>query len=188
MIDAMLKLSRLTKMEYLPGQVEFSKLVEEVLQELALTEPNRCVKTVVEPDLTVTGDADLLKILMSNLIGNAWKYSARSEQACIEFGIMTSSHVPVYFVRDNGAGFDMNQVGKLFQVFTRLHDHSEFSGSGIGLVTAQRIITRHAGRIWAEGAVGCGATFYFTLAPAEKMQRSSDTENSVSISLSSRER
>jgi light-regulated signal transduction histidine kinase (bacteriophytochrome) len=106
-----------------------------------------------------------MKILIANLITNAWKYSSRTEQARIEFGVITDGPSPVYYVRDNGIGFDMKDADRLFRVFTRLHDPTQFSGSGIGLATVQRIIARHGGRIWAEGEVGRGATFFFTLAP-----------------------
>jgi light-regulated signal transduction histidine kinase (bacteriophytochrome) len=120
---------------------------------------------VVAPGVMAVGDESLLRIVVSNLINNAWKYTSRTGQPRIEFGFMTDGPVPVYFVRDNGTGFDMKDVNKLFRVFTRLHDPTQFSGSGIGLATVQRIIARHGGRIWAEGEAGCGATFFFTLAP-----------------------
>ena len=165
MIDAMLNLSRLTRMDYKPVAVDVSQLVGDVLRELLLAEPERSVDTVVSPEVMATGDAGLLKILLGNLLGNAWKYSVGSETARIEFGVQFDGQVPVYFVRDNGVGFDMKDAEKLFRVFTRLHDNSQFIGSGIGLALAQRIVARHGGRIWAEGEVGAGATFFFTLAP-----------------------
>jgi light-regulated signal transduction histidine kinase (bacteriophytochrome) len=122
----------------------------------------------VAPGVTVHGDESLLKVLMANLISNAWKFSSRTEMSRIEFGVLAEGSAPVYFVRDNGTGFNMKDADKLFRVFTRLHDPTQFSGSGIGLATVQRIITRHGGRIWAEGEVGRGATFFFTLAPDVK--------------------
>jgi PAS domain S-box-containing protein len=163
MIDAMLNLSRLSRMDYNPVPVNISLCVEEILREHTLAESERSVESIVTRDVMATGDAGLIKILLGNLIGNAWKYSAGSETARIEFGLLSDGQVPVYFVRDNGVGFDMKDADKLFRVFTRLHDNSRFSGSGIGLAIAQRIIARHGGRIWAEGEPGAGATFFFTL-------------------------
>lgn len=164
MIDAMLKLSRLSGMEFSAGEVNLSILAEDAIRELMLAEPERKVEAVVTPGLTVTGDAGMLKILMNNLIGNAWKYTARTESARLEFGVSNQGRGPVYYIRDNGAGFDMKDVSKLFRVFSRLHDASQFCGTGIGLATSQRIVLRHGGRIWAEGEVGRGAAFFFTLA------------------------
>ena len=114
----------------------------------------------------VFGDFSLLKILMTNLLNNAWKYSSRQSQARIEFGVNMDGPTPVYFVKDNGAGFDMEKVDQLFRVFRRLHDPAQFSGTGVGLATVQRIVVRHGGRIWAEAEPGRGATFFFTLQPA----------------------
>jgi PAS domain S-box-containing protein len=165
MIDAMLKLSQLARIDVMPVEVSLSAMVEGLLRDLAQAEPERTIEMVIEPDVKVIGDAQLLKILVSNLINNSWKYSAGTEHTRIEFGTMNGTSCPVYFVRDNGTGFDMKDSGKLFRVFTRLHEHSQFSGSGIGLATVQRVIARHGGRIWAEGEVGRGATFFFTLAP-----------------------
>ena len=165
MIDAMLKLSRLARTDFIPSEVDLSAVVVDVVHELTEAEPKRVVDLIVASGVTAVGDANMLKILISNLINNAWKYSARSEHARIEFGVDNTGPLPVYFVRDNGAGFDMKDVDKLFRVFTRLHDPSQFSGSGIGLATVQRVIARHGGRVWAEGELGQGATFFFTLSP-----------------------
>ena len=165
MIDAMLKLAQLARAVFSPEPVSLTAICQESLNNLRLAEPGRDVEVTVAPGVTVLGDKSLLKILMTNLISNAWKYSSRSGPARIEFGVMTDDPSPVYFVRDNGTGFDMKDVDKLFRVFTRLHDPTQFSGSGIGLATVQRIVTRHGGRIWAEGEVGHGSTFFFTLAP-----------------------
>ena len=165
MLDAMLKLSRLARADFTPVEVDLSAIVEGVLRDLTQAEPKRAINVVIAPEVLVIGDAQLLKILVSNLINNAWKYSARQERACIEFGVLVNDSLPVYFVRDTGVGFDMKDADKLFRVFTRLHDPSQFSGSGIGLATVQRVVARHGGRAWAEGEVGRGASFYFTLAP-----------------------
>jgi PAS domain S-box-containing protein len=165
MIDAMLKLAQLSRACFSPEAVNLTEICREHLDSLLQADPARAVEVTLAPGVTVLGDESLLRILMANLINNAWKYSSRTGQARIEFGVMTDGPAPVYFVRDNGTGFDMKDADKLFQVFTRLHDPTQFSGSGIGLATVQRIITRHGGRIWAKGKVGCGATFFFTLAP-----------------------
>lgn len=163
MIDSLLLLAKLSRAEYTPDSVNLSDIAESVVQELRLSEPDRMVQTIIEKDVIAGGDACLLKILMTNLIGNAWKYSSRTADALIEFGTCPAGSVPIYFVRDNGAGFDMKHADKLFSVFSRLHDASQFSGTGIGLATVQRIVTRHGGRIWAEAETGRGATFFFTL-------------------------
>jgi light-regulated signal transduction histidine kinase (bacteriophytochrome) len=117
----------------------------------------------IRPGVVVIGDGQLLRIALQNLLENAWKFSSKEPGARIEFGMVQASGEPAYFVRDNGAGFDMTYAGRLFGPFQRLHSQHEFPGSGIGLATVQRIIHRHGGRVWAEGLVGQGATFYFTL-------------------------
>jgi PAS domain S-box-containing protein len=165
MIDVMLDLAQLSQVNFSPEPVNLTAICQEHLICLSQADQGRSVEVIVAPGVTAVGDENLLKILMANLINNAWKYSSRTEQARIEFGVMTDGPVPVYFVRDNGIGFDMKNVDKLFRVFARLHDPTQFSGNGIGLATAHRIITHHGGRIWAEGEVGRGATFFFTLAP-----------------------
>jgi PAS domain S-box-containing protein len=164
MIGAMLNLAQLARADFLPGEVDLSALCHEQLISLRQMEPERVVEVMITPDVVVPGDESLLKILVSNLISNAWKYSASTGQARIEFDVIQEGAGPVFFVRDNGSGFDMKDVDKLFRAFIRLHDPAQFSGCGIGLATVQRIITRHGGRIWAESEVGRGATFFFTLA------------------------
>jgi PAS domain S-box-containing protein len=163
MIDALLHLAQLTRVDIVPVSVNLSEIAESVLKELALESPERTVKTVIGPDIIAAGDSRLLKMVMINLLANSWKYSAHSDEAKIEFGVAPSETGPVYYVRDNGAGFNMKDASKLFRVFTRLHDSSEFEGTGIGLATVQRIILRHGGKIWAEAISGAGATFFFTL-------------------------
>jgi light-regulated signal transduction histidine kinase (bacteriophytochrome) len=162
MIDAMLMLSRLARTDFFPAQVNLSSIVAGVLRDLTLAEPKRAVNLNIAPDVSAIGDARMLKILIGNLLNNSWKYCGRTEVTCIEFGVLESE---VYFIRDNGVGFDMKDADKLFRVFKRLHDASQFSGNGIGLATVQRVIERHGGRVWAESEVGLGATFFFTLAP-----------------------
>jgi light-regulated signal transduction histidine kinase (bacteriophytochrome) len=126
-------------------------------------EPDRDVETVVPQELIVEGDPRLLRVVLDNLLGNAWKFSRKLARAKIEIGATGSSGPQTYFVRDNGAGFDMTYAAKLFGVFQRLHSETEFEGTGIGLATVQRIINRLGGRVWAEGAVDRGSAFYFTL-------------------------
>jgi light-regulated signal transduction histidine kinase (bacteriophytochrome) len=136
------------------------------LARLASTEPDRNVQADVAEGMRVRGDATLLAIVLDNLFSNAWKYTSRSATAQIHFASQRQGADTVYFVRDNGAGFDMAFADKLFRPFQRLHSAQEYPGTGIGLATVARIIHRHGGRVWAEGQVGKGATFFFTLAPA----------------------
>jgi PAS domain S-box-containing protein len=163
LIDDLLKLSRLSRSEMHQEQVDLSTLAEEIAAELQQTQPERHVEFVISHGLTANGDRQLLKIALENLLGNAWKFTGKRQQARIEVGITRNGGKKTYFVRDNGAGFDMNYADKLFGAFQRLHDTADFPGIGIGLATTQRIIHRHGGNIRAEGAVGEGATFYFTL-------------------------
>jgi light-regulated signal transduction histidine kinase (bacteriophytochrome) len=169
LIDDLLKLSRITRSELKREDTDLSAVASEVIEELRKQEPGRNVQCTIEPGLIVWGDARLLRIVLDNLLGNAWKFTSKRPEARIEFGRQMQNGEPVYFVRDNGAGFDMAYAEKLFGAFQRLHDTSEFPGTGIGLATAQRIIHKHGGRIWAEGAVEQGATFYFTLEARENL-------------------
>jgi signal transduction histidine kinase len=170
LIDDLLKLSRITRGELVREPVDLSQLVGSVVEELRQAEPGRRVEVVIQGGVRAEGDARLLRVALENLFGNAWKFTSRREQARIEFGTAGSVGLgrgqadrTVFFVRDNGAGFDPAYAAKLFGVFQRLHLPAEFPGTGIGLATVQRIIHRHRGRIWAEGAVDEGATFLFTL-------------------------
>jgi light-regulated signal transduction histidine kinase (bacteriophytochrome) len=135
----------------------------------------------ITPNLKARGDPGLLQAVLENLLNNAWKFTAKREQAEIEFGSKHENDETIYFIRDNGAGFDMTYVGKLFGAFQRLHAMTEFSGTGIGLATVQRIINRHGGRIWAEGAVNQGATFFFTLPAFERAKPEAIPEEKESL-------
>lgn len=163
LIDDLLRLSRVTRDKLKRGPVNLSLLAEEVLDELRSAHPERVVTTRVEPNLMITADRNLLRIAMSNLLRNAWKFSSRNASATIEFGVLRNSDQTVYFVQDDGAGFDMRYAGRLFGAFHRLHRASEFEGTGIGLAIVSRILLRHGGRIWAEAEIDKGATFFFTL-------------------------
>ena len=163
LIDDLLNLSRVTRQEMRAETVMLSALAHDVAEELRKTQPQRAVEFRIQENLQAQGDAHLLGIALQNLLDNAWKYTAKHAHARIEFGLVERQGEAVYFVRDDGAGFDMAYAGKLFGAFQRLHNETEFPGIGIGLATVQRIIHRHGGRIWAESAPEQGATFYFTL-------------------------
>ena len=167
LIDDLLRLSRVSRAQMEHGPVDLSAAAKAVLAELRQQEPGRSVTTRVQEGLAATGDPHLLRIALDNLLGNAWKYSGRTEGARIEMGIAETGEGRAFFVKDNGAGFDMAYAHKLFGVFQRLHSAEEFPGTGIGLATVARIVHRHGGRIWAKGEPGKGATFYFTL-PEDK--------------------
>lgn len=163
LIEDLLKLSQITRGEIHYRAVNLSALAKAVAKELQETQPGRQVEFVIADGVVVDADQHFLKIALENLLGNAWKFSRNCPNARIEFGVTQHGGKSAYFVRDNGVGFDMAFANKLFGVFQRLHSVNEFEGTGIGLATVQRIIHRHGGRIWAEGAIGQGATFYFTL-------------------------
>jgi signal transduction histidine kinase len=163
LISDLLNLSRITRVEMKHEKVDLSAMVKRKASRLQETQPDRQVEFIIAEGLYVNGDEGLLRVAMNNLLGNAWKFTEKHSQARIEFGITKNDSGHVYFVRDDGTGFDMTYVDKLFGAFQRLHSLSEFEGTGIGLATVQRIIHRHGGRIWAKGAVEQGATFYFTL-------------------------
>jgi PAS domain S-box-containing protein len=162
-IDALLELSRVIRSEIRFEQVDLSEMAQKIVTELQERQPERQVDFIITPGLIVNGDSRLLQLVLENLLGNAWKFTGKQSDAKIEFGIMQPEGERVYFVRDNGAGFEKAYADKLFSAFRRLHSPEEFSGIGIGLATVKRIIHRHGGRVWAEGEVGKGATFYFTL-------------------------
>jgi light-regulated signal transduction histidine kinase (bacteriophytochrome) len=186
LIEGMLALSRVTRTEIRCTRVDLSALARAAADELQQREPGRAVEFVIAENLVVEADPRLVRTVLENLMGNAWKFTVGRPLARIEFGAMAGGRWPVaevpsggvahqgsligdrnservFFVRDNGAGFDMAYVHKLYGVFQRLHSQEEFKGTGIGLATVQRIIQRHGGRTWAEGRVGEGATFYFAI-------------------------
>ena len=171
LIDALLQLSRVSRAEMQKSLVNLTTLAQTIVTRLQATQPEHQVEAVIQPGLTAQGDATLLEIVLTNLLGNAWKFSGARQPARIEFGRLPTLSSPteedkekvVYFVRDNGVGFDMAYAKKLFGAFQRMHKASQFPGTGIGLATVQRIIHRHGGRVWAEAQVDRGATFYFTL-------------------------
>lgn len=163
LIDDLLKLSRLGRAELRPASVDLAALAREVVDELRRREPERQVEVILPDRLCITGDRQLLRAALDNLIGNAWKFTRKTPAARVELGRAPAGGGAAYFVRDNGAGFEMEYVGQLFTPFKRLHDEKDFEGTGIGLATVQRVVARHGGRVWAEGAPGRGATFWFTL-------------------------
>ncbi len=163
LIDALLGLSRVSRSEFRPARVNLSALVRAAAAELRSAEPARPLDLVIQEGVWVTADPALSRVLLDNLIGNAWKFTSRTARARIEFGASGGNGSRELFLRDNGAGFEMSHAAKLFAPFQRLHTQAEFPGTGIGLATVQRIVHRHGGRIRAEGKVGEGAAFYFTL-------------------------
>ncbi len=165
LIDDLIKLSRVTRTELKPETVSLSTMVESIFKDLQEAEPQRRVNIHITPGLTTAGDPRLLHVALKNLADNAWKFTSKMPQADIEFGTENNGDGPVYHLRDNGVGFDPHYAHKLFTAFQRLHDASEFPGTGIGLATVKRVITKHGGRIWVDGAPGQGTTFYFTLRP-----------------------
>jgi len=164
LIDALLLLARVTRTDLKPQRVNLSRLAQTVMMELAAAHPNEMVAAVVQEQIFGDADPELVRVLLENLLGNAWKFVSKTGSPRVEFGAEVQQGSLAYFVRDNGAGFDPAFADKLFVPFQRLHSAAEFPGTGIGLATVARIVTRHHGRVWADGAVNRGATFYFTLA------------------------
>jgi len=163
LIDDLLDLSRVTRSEMHRREVNLSELAGTILANVAAEAPGRAVKMHIAPDLKAHADAGLMRVLLENLLGNAWKFTGNRADARIEFGRAMHDGQEAFFVRDNGAGFDMTYSKRLFGAFERLHAQTEFEGTGIGLATAQRIVHRHGGRIWAEGRIDRGATFFFVI-------------------------
>lgn len=162
MLEGLLRLARIHRAEFHRVAVELSTVARDILDRLRAAEPTRAIEVVVPDGLAAEADPALVTAALEALLLNAWKFTGGRERARIEVGVQ-SANPPVYFVRDNGVGFDMRYAGKLFGPFQRLHSEREFEGAGIGLAAARHIIRRHGGRIWAEGAPNGGATFYFTL-------------------------
>jgi light-regulated signal transduction histidine kinase (bacteriophytochrome) len=167
LIDGLLLLAHLTRRAMQRRSVDLVPIVHDIVTRLRSSDPERAVDLVVPDSLVADADPRLVRSLLENLLGNAWKFTNKTAGPRIEVGTVATGEpqASAFFVRDNGAGFDMAFVGKLFGPFQRLHANTEFPGDGIGLATSQRIVQRHGGRIWAEGAVDAGATFYFTLPP-----------------------
>jgi len=167
LIDDLLRLSQVGQRVMKPERVDMSEMAAGVARELQAADASRRVEWAIQPDLIATGDAGLLRIVLENLLGNAWKYTGKRESARIEFGFAVDGDKEGFFVGDNGVGFDMKYADRLFIAFQRLHSPAEFPGTGIGLATVSRIIHRHGGRIWAEGKVGEGSRFSFSLGREE---------------------
>ncbi len=169
LIDDLLTLARVTRSDMNRGTIELSRIASRICNDFQQSQPERLVEFTIQPSIVVQGDGHLLQVILENLISNAWKFTSKNPQSKISFGaIPQNNDLPtVYFVRDDGAGFDMAYADKLFGPFQRLHGVNDFPGNGIGLATVQRIVHRHGGRAWAEGALDQGATFYFTLAEEE---------------------
>ncbi len=167
LIDALIELARLGRAAMNRVPVDLSRLAEEIRREICEAHPQRTAQWSIQPGLRANADPMAAKVILSNLLRNAWKFTRAREEASIAFGAITREGPRVFFVRDNGVGFDMAYSGKLFGAFQRLHSASQYEGTGIGLATVQRLVHRHGGRIWAEARLGEGAVFYFTLGEAE---------------------
>lgn len=163
LIDALLELSRISRSQLGRHKVDLSAVAQAVVEDLRRRDTTRRLGASIAPDLSVEADGRLMRILLDNLIGNAWKFTAKTELPLVEVGKEHRDGENVFFVRDNGAGFDMTYVDRLFTPFQRLHSERDYAGTGIGLATVRRIVERHGGRIWAESTPGNGATFYFTI-------------------------
>jgi light-regulated signal transduction histidine kinase (bacteriophytochrome) len=168
LVDDLLMLSQVTRMEMRRESVDLTALARAIGSDLRQREPAREIELVLQPDVVVLGDQPLLQAALFNLLDNAWKFTGKHPKARIEFGQKDQDGDTVYFVRDDGVGFDMASSSRLFEAFQRLHSTSEFPGSGVGLATVSRIVKRHGGRLWAEASPEKGATFYFSLAPEKQ--------------------
>ena len=162
LVDGLLQMARLTRAELEREEVDASQLARSVAESLRQREPERAVSFRIQDDVRVNADPRLLRAVLENLISNAWKFTKKHERATIEFGVTSQNGSSALFVRDDGAGFEPSAASKMFRAFQRLHSREEFEGTGIGLATVERIVQRHGGKIWAEGDVEKGATFYFT--------------------------
>ena len=163
LIDDLLKLARVSRGDFIRESLDLTAMAEDVVADLRSNEPERDLEISILPGMVAQGDSRLMRIALENLLSNAWKYTSKKQETRIEFGLCHQADEDCFYIKDNGAGFDMTYADKLFGAFQRLHDTHEFSGTGIGLATVQRIIHRHGGHIWADAKVGKGAVFYFTL-------------------------
>src|ERR1035437_2068377 len=163
LIDSLLKLSRISRFEMKHDEVNLSLIVQRITNDLKQFDQSRITAFIVPENITAFGDASLLNIVFENLLSNAWKFTSKKDKTVIEFGIFTENSKTIYYVKDNGVGFDMQYANKLFSAFQRLHSDKEYPGTGVGLTTVQRIVKRHSGDIWAESQLNIGTTFYFTL-------------------------
>lgn len=163
LIRDMLALSKITRQESVIQTIDLSEIARIIISDLRKDYPERDVKVLIENDLKTRADPNLVTMALNNLLSNAWKFTSKTVNPCIEFGVCREEGMRVYFVKDNGAGFDMRFSEKLFTPFKRLHSDSEYKGTGVGLAIVERVIKRHGGRIWAKGEIGKGATFFFTL-------------------------
>jgi light-regulated signal transduction histidine kinase (bacteriophytochrome) len=168
LIDGLLSLAHITKGTLKKESIDITKIARAVVADLQVKDSERHVVIDIPDGLTAVGDTGLIAAVIANLVGNAWKFTSKKDDACVTVGMQQKESQSIFFVRDNGAGFDMAYSNKLFEPFKRLHTKSEFEGTGIGLATVQRIIARHKGQIWAESEVGQGATFYFTLGDPQR--------------------
>jgi light-regulated signal transduction histidine kinase (bacteriophytochrome) len=163
LVDALLELSRVARAPLERSEVDLSALAAEVVAELRQRDPSRRCEVSIQPGLRAESDSRLMRVLLENLLGNAWKFTSRRADAHIRFGSTPEAGHDIFYVRDDGAGFEMAYADKLFTPFQRQHRQDEFEGAGVGLATVQRIVMRHGGRVWAEAVEGEGATFFFTL-------------------------
>lgn len=163
LIDDLMKLSSISQDELSTDQVDMTAIAKSIQHELHMMEPQRIVEVHIEENLLTFGDRKLLMILLHNLIDNAWKYTSKRQHAKIEFGSLQEHNQTIFFIRDNGVGFDISRAQRLFTPFIRLHSERQFSGSGIGLAIVNRIIKKHNGRIWCTSEINNGSTFFFTL-------------------------
>lgn len=175
-VEDLLKLSRAALSELKLADTDLSGMIGEISRDLVRTAPTRPVQWQISPDVRVRGDEGLLRLALENLVRNAWKFSRDREPAIIAFGALGEDEHAIYFIRDNGAGFDMAKASRLFGAFQRLHAQQEFEGTGIGLTIVKRIIERHGGRIWVQAAPNLGATFFFTLGSEPAPNRNAEPQ------------
>jgi light-regulated signal transduction histidine kinase (bacteriophytochrome) len=185
LIDDLLSLSRIGRSDFVPRPTNLTQIATDIVNALRERNPERTVTVDIAPGLQAQGDTRLLRIAFENLLDNAWKYTSQTDAPHISVGVERSEHGDVFFVRDNGVGFDMQYAGKLFAPFQRLHAESQFPGTGIGLVTVQRIVARHGGRIWVDATPDAGATFYFTLSEDRTPVTHTETGASTTTGASS---